>query len=66
MSSKELQKWKNKIDKMSQEECCRLHRFASIEHPIFIHHNNLHKYFQTHFKDLGGFTPELSKKIGWG
>jgi hypothetical protein len=25
----------------------------------------LFEYFNKRFKELGGFTPEISKKIGW-
>ena len=66
MNEQEIQEIKKSIDKMSQEDCARLHRFAPSGHPIFNKNNgDLYDYFQAHFKKMGGFTPEISKQIGW-
>lgn len=49
----------------SHEELCRIWRFSGSNsvyiktEPLFqILHNRL-------FKEFGGFTPEISKKLGW-
>ena len=62
MEEQEIQEWKDKIDEMPQEEMARLWRFAPSGHPIFDNTLPLFEYFQTKFK---GFTPAISKKIGW-
>jgi len=54
---------KKKIDLMSQEEMCRLWRFAPSGHPYFC--GEAGDYFKMKMKEKGGFTPEISKKIGW-
>jgi hypothetical protein len=46
---------------MSQEEMARLWRFAPSGHPVFS--NDLPLFGR--FEELGGMTPEISKKIGW-
>jgi hypothetical protein len=58
------QNYRDKIDEMSQEEMARLWRFAPPGHPIFDTRNGLDKYFNERFKELGGWTPEISKKLG--
>ncbi len=50
------------IDKMTQEEMARLWRFAPSGHPYFVNGTEVWEYFEAKFK---GFTPELSKSIGW-
>jgi hypothetical protein len=53
------------INKMSREEMCSLWRFAPAGHPYFKRGNGLTEAFEKRFKELGGFSPEISKKIGW-
>lgn len=55
--------WKKQIDAMTQEDMARLWRFAEPGHAIFVTDSELFKYFESKFK---GFTPEISKRIGWG
>jgi hypothetical protein len=44
----------------------RLWRFAAVAHPYFnINYPEIHAAFKKRFKELGGWTPELSKKVGW-
>ncbi len=63
----EIDEWKKKIDAMSQEDMCRLWRFtAPGTNPIFDTTGPLYAHFDAKFKKLGGFTPEISKRIGWG
>ena len=62
LTGAEIEEWKKKIDGMSQEDMARLWRFAPSGHPVFVTGSDLFEYFQSRFK---GFTPEISKKIGW-
>lgn len=55
---------KAEIDKLSQFDMCRLHRFASSGHPYMLP-GAVGDYFSKRFKELGGFTPEISKQLGW-
>lgn len=66
MSKDEVKFWKELIDAMSREDMCRLWRFAPSGHPCFITGTELTGYFQKKFDRLGGFSPEISKKIGLG
>jgi hypothetical protein len=62
MTEKEIQECKDKIDNMSQEDMARLWRFAPSRSPYF----DVNSPVWEHFKDkFEGFTPELSKSIGW-
>lgn len=51
------------IDAMTQEQMARLWRFASAGSPYF--QGVVGKYFVKVFKEKGGFTPEISKRLGW-
>lgn len=62
MTDEEIMKAKEAIDAMSQEEMARLWRFAPAGHPYFDSRLPLVEYFEARFK---GFTPGISKKIGW-
>jgi hypothetical protein len=65
MTDQEIIDWKLKIDNMTQEEMASLWRFAPAGHVLFRNDLPFSEYFQKRFKELGGFTPEISKKIGW-
>jgi len=54
---------KAKIDNMTQEELCRRWRFAPVGDLLF--QDDTGDYFQKRLKEKGGFTPEISKKLGW-
>ncbi len=54
---------KAKIDALSREEMARKWRFAPIGDPMF--RDEAGDYFENRFKALGGFSPEISKRIGW-
>lgn len=54
---------KAKIDRMPHEEMCRLWRFAPVGHPYL--QGVVGDYFSQRLKELGGFTSEISKRIGW-
>lgn len=57
------QKIKEQIDRMSQEELCRKWRFAAAGDPTLQGEEG--EYFAKRLKEKGGFTPTISKKIGW-
>ena len=61
----EIQAEYDKINAMSHEECCRLWRFAPSGHPYMDSTLPYWKVFEAGFDSFGGFTPEISKKIGW-
>jgi len=63
MSNEEIIEWKKQIDSMTQEELARLWRFSPSGHPVFRTDLPLYEYFKMRFE---GFTPAISKKIGWG
>jgi hypothetical protein len=50
------------INKMTHEEMAKLWRFGSSDHPYF--RDGLFDIFKSRFDELGGMTPEISKKIG--
>ena len=54
---------KSRIDNMSQYELCRLRRFAGAGEPLF--QGDTGDYFAEVLKEKGGFTPEISKALGW-
>lgn len=64
MTEDEIQQHKNNIDKMSREEMARMWRFTPSGH-IYFQYGPVYDYFEARFKELGGFSPEISKKIGW-
>jgi len=56
-------KQKQTIDGMTQEELCRIWRFASSDDPLL--QGDTGDYFSQRLKEKGGFTPEISKKLNW-
>ena len=55
-----------KINDMGHEELCILWRQSPSGHPYFDSSKPYYKILQNRlFNHFGGFTPELSKKIGW-
>lgn len=54
---------KAEIDAMSRLEMASRWRFAPIGDTLFEGESG--EYFDKRFKELGGFSPEISKKIGW-
>ena len=55
----------SQIDDMSHEEMCRLWRFSPSGNPIFRSDLPFFARFEKRFKEFGGFTPAISKSIGW-
>ena len=54
---------KAEIDTMTRLEMCQLWRFAAIGHPLL--QDEAGTYFATRLRELGGFSPEISKSLGW-
>ena len=54
-----------KIDAMTHIEMAWLWRFAPAGHIYFNSELPYYERFSAHFKMLGGFTPAISKAIGW-
>jgi hypothetical protein len=57
-------KEKETIDNMSQYQLCRMWRFAKTGEPLL--QGETGAYFAEVLKTKGGFTPEISKSLGWG
>ena len=57
------EKIKKEIDAMSQFEMARRWRFAKSGDKIF--QGETGEYFAKVFKEKGGMTPEISKRLGW-
>ena len=54
---------KKRIDSMSQYELCRMWRFAKCGEPLL--QGDTGDYFSKKLAEKGGFTPEISKGLGW-
>ena len=59
---KNTEELKKEIDSMTQEELCYKWRFEPIGSPYF--DGDIGTYFKEAMVRAGGFTPEISKKIG--
>ena len=57
------QEQKTKIDGMTQHELCAKWRFAKIGDPLL--QGDTGEYFSKRLKEKGGFTSEISKRLGW-
>ena len=64
-TKEEIEQLENEIDSMSQMDMARRWRFARSGDPMFRSDLPLYEKFEKRFKELGGFTPEISKAIGW-
>jgi len=64
-TQEEIEEIKKDIDNLSHYEMVYLHRFAPIGHIYFHIHYPFYEYFRKRLDELGGITPELSKKVGW-
>lgn len=55
---------KKQIDALPRLEMARLWRFAPTGEPLL--QGDAGAYFKQRFGELGGFSPAISKAIGWG
>jgi len=60
--TEEEQRTIDQINQMGQEDMARLWRFAPAGHSYFDKRKPFYAIFEKKFK---GFTPGISKKIGW-
>lgn len=61
-----LEKERAIINAMSRESMAHLWRFAPCGHKYFDSSLPYYDIFKKRFSELGGFSPEISKSIGWG
>jgi len=54
------------INSLSRYDMYRLTRFAPSGHKYFDKSGPYWEKFQKRFQELGGFTPTISKSLGWG
>ena len=54
--------WQEDIDKMTHEQLAHSYRFAPSGDPLW--QGPVGDYAMARFKELGGMTPALSKRIG--
>jgi hypothetical protein len=64
-TKEEIERLENEISNMSQLDMAKRWRFSSLGNPMFRCDLPLSEKFQKRFKELGGFTPEISKAIEW-
>jgi len=55
---------KQRINSMSQFDMAYMWRFSVIGEPLL--QGDTGDYFSKVFKEKGGMTPEISKRLGWG
>ena len=55
---------KQQIESMTHEEICKLWRFGDNENPLM--QGDSLSFVAERLQEFGGFTPEISKKLGWG
>jgi hypothetical protein len=53
------------INTLSRKDMAYLWRFSPASHPYFRSKLPYFKVFVKRFMELGGWSPELSKEIGW-
>ena len=63
---KTFEEMKAEIDSLTHFEMCRMWRFGKGNPEYFDARNPISTYFTDRlFKHFGGFTPEISKQLGW-
>ena len=65
LDQEEIEKHTNIINSMSQTDMARLWRFTPPGHIYFDSSLPLYEIFKKRFDELGGFTPGISKEIGF-
>ncbi len=68
LTDKEIADYTAKIEAMSQLDMCRLWRFGGGTggDVYFRSDSPIWPIFKARFDKLGGFTPAISKQLGWG
>lgn len=66
VDSEVIEKGKLEIDSLTHIEMCKMWRFGTLKPEWLDSSNPLSAYFiERLFQHFGGFTPEISKMIGW-
>jgi len=53
---------KHLIDGFTRYEMCRQWRFSGLGTFVY---GPVYEYWNSRFRELGGFSPEISKSLGW-
>lgn len=53
------------IDRMTHEDMARLDRYHSYSHPYYKPDSFAAVYFEDKYRELGGMTPHVSRKVGF-
>jgi hypothetical protein len=64
-NAEEIEAMKKNIDEMDHMSMATLWRNAPAGHPYFRSDLPLYERFKKRFESMGGFTPEISKSVGW-
>lgn len=64
-TQQQLSDFATEINNLDHEQMAYLWRFSKAGHPYFRSDLPLFELFNKRFKEFGGWTPEISKKIGW-
>jgi len=65
-NEKTFEELKAEVDKLSHYDMCLMWRKGTGNRAYFDNTNPISKYFTDRlFQHFGGFTPEISKQIGW-
>lgn len=65
LSDSQIQSKLEEISTMSHYAMGRAWRFAPIGQETYFNEPKLAEAFTARFKEFGGWTPELSKQVGW-
>jgi len=65
LTNEEIETHIQHIETMSHTSMMDLWRFAPAGHPIFDRRYPLYDIFRKRFDTFGGFTPTVSKEVGW-
>lgn len=65
LTEQDIAEYKKEIDGMTRKQIAMKMRFGKSGHPFFDSRYPLYDYMNERFKSLGGWSPELSKEIGW-
>lgn len=55
--------YKEEINSMTRMQLCKLWRFTEIGNPLL--QGEAGEYFEKRLAELGGFSPAISKALGW-
>uniref|UniRef100_A0A6M3XSJ5 Uncharacterized protein n=1 Tax=viral metagenome TaxID=1070528 RepID=A0A6M3XSJ5_9ZZZZ len=64
-TKEQIDEYMEQIKAMTHKEMASLWRFAPASHPFFDRTLPFYVVFKKRFDEFGGFTPEISKSIGW-